>query len=60
MQIYRESSMNGNLLFISAGMRDVGTYQCSAQGESGAKSHSQSSLIMMAKQDMKDEEEEVL
>lgn len=48
-QIYRESLTNGNLLFISPKIRDVGTYQCVAETLAG-KSFSQASLLMVQKE----------
>ncbi|XP_059085699.1 zonadhesin-like [Tigriopus californicus] len=48
-QIYRESLTNGNLLFISPKIRDVGTYQCVAETLAG-KSFSQASLLMVQRE----------
>ena len=42
--IFRESQTNGNILFISPQMSDVGTYQCEAMNEFG-QIFSQASLV---------------
>ena len=42
--IFRESQQNGNILFISPQMSDVGTYQCEAMNEFG-QIFSQASLL---------------
>ena len=42
--VFSESSSNGNILFISPTMSDVGTYQCEAHNSFG-KNFSQASLL---------------
>jgi hypothetical protein len=54
-QIYSESSSNGNLLFISPKLRDVGTYQCAAENVHG-KTFSHATLLMVRKKHVVQEE----
>ena len=44
LKTFSESSSNGNILFTSPGMGDVGTYQCEAMNQFG-KVFSQASLL---------------
>lgn len=44
VNVFSESSQNGNILFPSPSMSDIGTYQCEAHNSFG-KSFSQASLL---------------
>merc|ERR1719471_2308736 len=56
-RVFRENAAaNGNLIFVSPGTGDVGTYTCLAENEHG-KTYSRGSVVMVRKEEEEEESE---